>query len=434
MIRIRESGAPAFARGPAPPGSGFVLPGDRRPAAGLFFTLRCAAHAAFAAATAAELAIANQNPTAATRQSRTARATARVAAFLARLLHRAAYTFVPPSPRPQLETASTNASFGLRPYPVLIGGNWPASLVALTTSTAVITWLAVSVASSTLWAGRKPPFAIFMTRASGSVVEGPGLLLLRANASPRSSSTRPTPSPPRGAFPGRPCAGRLADDACRRPDPPAIPDARSRLARERTASDSPPASPAAGTRPPWHWPAPGIPSTATPAGHQALDACVSPRSASTTHPERHGPCQMRQRVVVHRHPAAKPPIGKMLRAQPHQLAGRTHAVQGRVQPQGQQNPRVNRVRPARPSTARIGWYNAPRSSPCTYSQTTRARWSSGSRLSREATCITTCCRSARRNRGRPGGSGSGGPDGGTTNKVGCFSCAGERAELALAYP
>src|SRR5271166_1035601 len=52
-----------------------------------------------------------------------------------------------------------------------IGSIWPWSLPTVTTSTPTITWLFVSVANCTLYAGLNPPLAIFITVASGSVVE-----------------------------------------------------------------------------------------------------------------------------------------------------------------------------------------------------------------------------------------------------------------------
>ena len=96
---------------------------------------------------------------------------------------------------------STSVSSGVCPYRCwccsTIGGICPVSLPVLTTSTPVITWLAVSVANCTLWAGRKPPSPIFITRASGSVVEarafsffGPCFFASISASSPRAWATR----------------------------------------------------------------------------------------------------------------------------------------------------------------------------------------------------------------------------------------------------
>ena len=52
------------------------------------------------------------------------------------------------------------------------------SLPEVVTSTPTITWLGQSALYWTLYAGRKPPSAIFITVASGSVLRGPRLVLL----------------------------------------------------------------------------------------------------------------------------------------------------------------------------------------------------------------------------------------------------------------
>ena len=52
-----------------------------------------------------------------------------------------------------------------------IGASWPASVPCVVTSTPTMTCDSVSVANCTLYAGRNPPSAIFMLRASASVVD-----------------------------------------------------------------------------------------------------------------------------------------------------------------------------------------------------------------------------------------------------------------------
>jgi hypothetical protein len=59
-----------------------------------------------------------------------------------------------------------------------------------------------------------------------------------------------------------------------------------------------------------------------------------------------GCAEVRQPVVVHRHPATNPSVGDVVLAQPGQLPSGSDTIHGRVEPQGHENPRINRVPPS----------------------------------------------------------------------------------------
>ena len=103
-----------------------------------------------------------------------------------------AFLALSPSPRLRRRTVQPHAAScgltrttGPRFAPSPTRALCPWSLPVFTTSTPVITWLSVSVANGTLCAGRKPPSAIFITRAPGSVVDARALSFVAFHRSDR---------------------------------------------------------------------------------------------------------------------------------------------------------------------------------------------------------------------------------------------------------
>ena len=209
-------------------------------------------------------------------------------------------------------------------------------------------------------AGRKPPSPIFITRASGSVVE------TRASLT---RSRRPLPSFFR-------CCSLIASSAgsaCQRPLDPIEPLTRRPLTRHlllatrarlgcigrlplrgqpldllaRLAPGTAPGSAADGTSP-----TPAAARTRTPSWATRLSVTSSSLISSADrlgqqlvqlllvrHPK------VRQQVVVDRHPAPQPPIHVVLLGQPGQPTGTPDPLHRRQHPQPQQHLRIARRPP-----------------------------------------------------------------------------------------
>ena len=234
-----------------------------------------------------------------------------------------------------------------------IGTIWPAVAARRSsTSTPTITWLSVAVANWKLYAGRKPPSAIFITVASGSVVEpralssSPAFFLASSsgNRSSAAGSARPAPGrTPSGRRLAPVGGGRVVFHLLLEPLDLLLGLVQA-LLQGRPAAER--RGPGGGADP---HPVLGDPVQ--------IDQVLVARTATEWVRGRRavaiGDAEVGEGVVVDGHVADDPPEGVVVRAQPVQRAGAADALDGGVEPDGAEDLGVDGGRPGPPSAARI---------------------------------------------------------------------------------